>query len=443
MSCLRFARHGHHAVGRCSSPAFEFGTLLALVLAMLVALVVGGTPAAAQSGGFFSLFQSKPARPPARVVRVPEHRRVAPGRIIRVGPNGRVLSHGGYRIVVGPDGSRRIFKPFAEASRQRGYLDGSDAAGRQSLRPEASRSGGYRTVCVRLCDGYYFPLSHGVSSSAFRRDRNRCDAACGNSAAMFVTWTGNDDVARWRDLNGNTYGDLKNAFRYRRERVAGCQCKPEPWSRDARIRHARFAAVEDGSSLSDVRVREARVIDNPQVRVTPLQIVPGRAVPSGQGDPDDVAETVAAGVEGSTGATTGEAASGVETAEHEADAAERIEAGETELALRQAGGPVVAAEGGVLPESWRATDPLLSAHATGEPVAAEDHEARRRAFLMARQRGTWRLEQGHAGGTIGYAGRPRYATPALSGARPVVAPVKSGAPSTSSTWRRNWQAARD
>src|SRR5690606_18543578 len=35
-------------------------------------------------------------------------------------------------------------------------------------------SGNLRTMCVRTCDGYYFPISWSVSQRAFERDQHLC-----------------------------------------------------------------------------------------------------------------------------------------------------------------------------------------------------------------------------------------------------------------------------
>ncbi|WP_395382963.1 DUF2865 domain-containing protein [Mesorhizobium sp. UC22_110] len=41
-----------------------------------------------------------------------------------------------------------------------------------------SPSGEFRTMCVRTCDGYFFPMSNAAAVSDFQRDQNRCNAGC-------------------------------------------------------------------------------------------------------------------------------------------------------------------------------------------------------------------------------------------------------------------------
>ena len=43
----------------------------------------------------------------------------------------------------------------------------------------------YRTLCVRLCDGFYFPISPATPQSRFARDADACSASCGSEARLF------------------------------------------------------------------------------------------------------------------------------------------------------------------------------------------------------------------------------------------------------------------
>ena len=119
----------------------------------------------------------------------------------------------------------------------------------QSTPQSESRSrGGVRTMCVRLCDGYYWPMTFSASWSQVRRDRRICEASCSAETRLFVIASYNDQIANMRDLSGRRYGRLANAFRYRKSLVDGCTCRPAPWSEAARRRHARYAALTAGDA---------------------------------------------------------------------------------------------------------------------------------------------------------------------------------------------------
>jgi hypothetical protein len=102
----------------------------------------------------------------------------------------------------------------------------------------------YRTLCVRLCDGYYFPISHATGQDGFMRDAEQCAASCGSDARLFYHLNPGGDVASMLDLTGRTYSSYPVAFKYRRARVQGCQCRPEPWTKTERERHSGYATEE-------------------------------------------------------------------------------------------------------------------------------------------------------------------------------------------------------
>jgi hypothetical protein len=116
--------------------------------------------------------------------------------------------------------------------------------------------GGYRTLCVRTCDGYYFPISFSTSPSRFADDEQTCQRLCPATEAVLYTHrnTG-EDVPQAVSSSGRLYKDLANAFRYRREFVAACSCKQagQTWAealgttRDATIERGDIVVTEEKS----------------------------------------------------------------------------------------------------------------------------------------------------------------------------------------------------
>ena len=43
----------------------------------------------------------------------------------------------------------------------------------------------YRTLCVRMCDGYYFPVSFSTLPNHFQRDSDMCQQQCAAPAELF------------------------------------------------------------------------------------------------------------------------------------------------------------------------------------------------------------------------------------------------------------------
>lgn len=102
----------------------------------------------------------------------------------------------------------------------------------------------YRTVCVRLCDGYYFPISFSTTRDRFARDDRACRSRCSSEAHLFYHSTSDPNADDLKDRNGRLYRDLENAFVYRATYNRLCRCRPDPWSEEARQRHAMYATED-------------------------------------------------------------------------------------------------------------------------------------------------------------------------------------------------------
>ncbi|MFV0298554.1 MAG: DUF2865 domain-containing protein [Hyphomicrobiaceae bacterium] len=89
----------------------------------------------------------------------------------------------------------------------------------------------YRTVCVRLCDGYFFPVSFSTLQSHFARDMETCQSKCAAPVDLFYYQNpgGNLDQAQSYS-DRRRYTSLKTAFKYRKEFVQGCSCKQSEYT---------------------------------------------------------------------------------------------------------------------------------------------------------------------------------------------------------------------
>lgn len=113
--------------------------------------------------------------------------------------------------------------------------NGFSAYAYPGYRPDASAAvqpatGSYRTLCVRLCDGFYFPISFATPEAGLARDAEQCRASCGLEARLFYHLNPGGSVETMMDLTGSAYSALPTAFRYRKALVAGCQCRRQPLS---------------------------------------------------------------------------------------------------------------------------------------------------------------------------------------------------------------------
>jgi hypothetical protein len=88
-----------------------------------------------------------------------------------------------------------------------------------------SQYGTYRTLCVRTCDGYYFPISFSTLPGQFPRDQQTCQAMCpGAEVTLYTHRNPGEETSQMVSLGGAPYTALPTAFRYREEFDAACTC---------------------------------------------------------------------------------------------------------------------------------------------------------------------------------------------------------------------------
>jgi Protein of unknown function (DUF2865) len=84
----------------------------------------------------------------------------------------------------------------------------------------------YRTICVRLCDGFYFPVSFSTLPSHFPQDAEVCSSKCAAPSELYYYPNPGGSVDQSVALKSQeAYAKLRVAFRYRKEYVNGCSCK--------------------------------------------------------------------------------------------------------------------------------------------------------------------------------------------------------------------------
>ncbi len=119
----------------------------------------------------------------------------------------------------------------AAANQQRGFFDtlfggnrgGGGFGGDNGL--FSSNSGTYRTVCVRTCDGYYFPISYATTQDRFAEDAQTCQQTCPAAETVLMSNPTGADINQAVSSSGAPYSSLPNAFRYRKEVVPTCGCR--------------------------------------------------------------------------------------------------------------------------------------------------------------------------------------------------------------------------
>ena len=114
------------------------------------------------------------------------------------------------------------------------------------------QSGTYRTVCVRSCDGYYFPISFATVPSRFADDERTCKSLCPAAEASLFTYRNpGEDMNQAVSISGQPYSSSPNAFLYRKEFNPSCSCKPagETWSQALKGIDDKAAAAQQGDII--------------------------------------------------------------------------------------------------------------------------------------------------------------------------------------------------
>lgn len=138
----------------------------------------------------------------------------------------------------------------------------------------------YKTVCVRTCDGFYFPVSYATTPARFGDDEQTCRALCPAAEATLFTFRNNEDMTRAVSVNGQPYSALPNAFKYRQAFNPSCTCKAQgqTWA-DALKGVDDRASVEQGDIIvTDERAKQMSQPRDAQGR--PIRPQKGQAAPA-------------------------------------------------------------------------------------------------------------------------------------------------------------------
>src|SRR6202051_558470 len=114
------------------------------------------------------------------------------------------------------------------------------------------QSGTFRTVCVRSCDGGYFPISVAAVPARFPDDEKTCKSLCpATEATLFTYRNPGEDINQAVSINGQPYSSLPNAFKFRTEFSASCACKAagQTWSDALKSIDDKAAAEQQGDII--------------------------------------------------------------------------------------------------------------------------------------------------------------------------------------------------
>lgn len=145
----------------------------------------------------------------------------------------------------------RVFGSTSEGDFSNGQMvDGGDYWGYQGYQT-------VRTVCVRLSDGYFWPISYSTLPDYVGEDAQQCQQSCPTTPVELYFYDNpGQEPEQMRNMSGQPYTALSSAFRYREEldTSPGASCKIAPQT-DGRLEAVTAA---DGSSRMAIEVNGVR-----------------------------------------------------------------------------------------------------------------------------------------------------------------------------------------
>jgi hypothetical protein len=196
-----------------------------------------------QSSGFFSIFSSAPPQC-GGVNRQIDQQRLALERMrtqleqLNGGTTERAAQRQALLIALGDNGCGLQYRSAAIAGQQGSFLDRLFSGNNNSNNgifssPMGPMGGTFRTVCVRTCDGFYFPISYSASPDRFHEDEQACQRMCPAAEVSLYTYHNpGEEMAQAVSLNGRLYTELPTAFQYRKALSPACSCRRpgESWA---------------------------------------------------------------------------------------------------------------------------------------------------------------------------------------------------------------------
>jgi hypothetical protein len=219
-----------------------------------------------QGGGFFSMFsgqspQCSPLNNQIQQVRAGLDRSLSDIQRLQGNSGEREGQRRGVLIALGQNDCGPQYRQYANTG-PGGFFENL-FGGTPAAAPDAPLAGTYRTLCVRACDGYYFPISYSTVPTKFADDEKLCQRLCpATDVTLYSHRNPGEDVSRAVSSGGKVYSDLPNAFSYRKQYNAACSCRGPGQSWADALRQGDDQTLERG----DIVVTEERAKQMSQPR---------------------------------------------------------------------------------------------------------------------------------------------------------------------------------
>lgn len=222
-----------------------------------------------QGGGFFSIFSGQPAQctqingqvqqARANIDRImAEIQRLQGNSADREGQRRSIL------MALGQNDCGPQYRRYANQG-PGGFFEQLFGVNSSPTGSDVPLSGTYRTLCVRTCDGYYFPISYSTVPSKFPDDERLCQRLCPASEAVLYTHRNpGEDVTRAVSSAGQLYTALPTAFAYRKTFNNACSCRAPGQSWADALKQLDDQTVERGDIVVQTE-EQAKALSQPRL----------------------------------------------------------------------------------------------------------------------------------------------------------------------------------
>jgi hypothetical protein len=250
-----------------------------------------------ESSGFFSIFSNPPPQCGGLSRQIDQQRNALERQQNQLeqlsgGTTERAAQRQSLLVALGDNGCGAQYRSAALAGQQGGFFDRLFGGnGGSSSAPAGQMGGTFRTICVRTCDGFYFPISYATTPDRFRDDEQTCQHMCPAAEVSLYTYHNpGEEVTQAVSLNGRLYTELPTAFSYRKALNPACSCRRpgESWAEALKIN-----GTDDTVAPGDVIVTEqnAKRLSQPRIGADgkPIRPDPRATAPAAQ-TPEAISE---------------------------------------------------------------------------------------------------------------------------------------------------------
>lgn len=123
--------------------------------------------------------------------------------------------------------------------------------------------GGPMAICVRQCDGGFFPLSYSARSSNLDDLATMCRALCPNAEVKLYTASQSKVLSSALSIDGEAYSDHPNAHKFEKTYDPACGCKPPGQSWAEALAEAERLIAERHAKDQVVTAEQAEQLSRP------------------------------------------------------------------------------------------------------------------------------------------------------------------------------------